>query len=191
MKSHIRHALTVMAMAALSAPVLAEGHGRVAADADQTAPIYTLGAGDNLRISVFGVPELSGEFSVTPGGKLSFPLIGQVEAIGKTVAQLQAEIAHRLTPQYVLDPKVTVDVLNYRPFYILGEVNKPGAYPYQDGMTVQQAVAVANGYTYRGNRKKVFLRHRNDTTEHSYQITGSSPVWVLPGDTVRIGERYF
>ena len=82
-------------------------------------------------------------------------------------------------------------MLNYRPFFILGEVNKPGQYPYVDGLTLAQAVATAGGYTYRANNARVFVRHKDQAQETLYSLANGAPVWVLPGDTIRIGERYF
>jgi polysaccharide export outer membrane protein len=86
---------------------------------------------------------------------------------------------------------VSVEVLNYRPFYILGEVNKPGEYPYASGMTVDQAIAKAGGFTYRANEKTAFLRRQTSTGEHPVSLRGISQVAILPGDTIRVGERYF
>jgi protein involved in polysaccharide export with SLBB domain len=90
---------------------------------------YHLGAGDKLRIIVFGEESLTGEFFVSGGGKIAFPLIGDVDAVGLTIPELQAAIAAKLADGYLKQPRVSAEVLNYRPFYILGEVMKPGEYP--------------------------------------------------------------
>jgi protein involved in polysaccharide export with SLBB domain len=151
---------------------------------------YKLGAGDKVRIIVFGESDLTGEFFVPGGsGTISFPLIGDVEAGGLTVGQLQTEIEAKLRDGYLKDPRVSIEVLNYRPFYILGEVTKPGQYPYTNGLTVLNAVATANGFTYRADTRHVFIKHATEPSEHEYPLTSSTP--VAPGDTIRIRERFF
>lgn len=150
---------------------------------------YRLGAGDKLRIAVFGVDALGGEFTVPGSGRVSLPLIGSTQAAGTTVDQLQATIESALRGGYLKDPHVTVEVLNYRPFYILGEVNKPGEYPYTDGLTVLNAVARAEGFTYRARTKIFKRRSLNEADEHVEKLTAGAP--VQPGDTIRIQERSF
>ncbi|MGZ3297660.1 MAG: polysaccharide biosynthesis/export family protein, partial [Asticcacaulis sp.] len=103
---------------------------------------YHLGAGDKIRVSVFGEPDLAGTVAVTGDGKISLPLIGEVQAAGMTAPQLQSAIEAIYRQGYLKDPKVNVEVLNFRPFYILGEVKLPGEYPYDNGMTVVKAVAL-------------------------------------------------
>ena len=151
---------------------------------------YHLGSGDKLRITVYNEPALTGEYSVTPAGAVAFPLIGTVAVADHTIEQVTNDITHRLDKGYVQDPRVSVEVMNFRPFYILGEVNKPGEYPYSSGLTVEKAVALAGGFTYRANARTVFVRRDNGPGEGSVQLRGV-PVSVLPGDTIRIGERYF
>jgi protein involved in polysaccharide export with SLBB domain len=151
---------------------------------------YKLGAGDKVRIIVFGENDLTGEFFVPGGsGTISFPLIGDVAASGLTVGQLQTEIEAKLRDGYLKDPHVSIEVLNYRPFYILGEVTKPGEYPYTNGLTVLNAVATANGFTYRADTRHVFIKHATEGAGHEYPLTSSTP--VAPGDTIRISERFF
>jgi len=150
---------------------------------------YKLGPGDKVRIIVFNEQSLSNEFQIGSDGKLAFPLIGSVEASGKTPGDVQAELERRLGDGYLNSPKVSVEVLNFRPFYILGEVNKPGQYPYAAGMTVLSGVATASGFTYRADKRVVFLRRDGTTKEIPVRITPD--LMIAPGDTVRIGERYF
>lgn len=159
-----------------------------AATTDQSSLSYRLGAGDKLRVGVFGEPDLSGEFDVPGNGNVSLPLIGQVKATGLTLSEFEGEIREKLQEGYLTNPKVTVEVLNYRPFYIIGEVGKPGEYPYTDGMTVLNAVAVAGGFTYRANDSQVYIT-RNGGEEVAYQVGRS--IRVLPGDIVRVPERFF
>jgi len=151
---------------------------------------YRLGAGDRVRVTVFNEPSLTGEYNITPGGALAFPLIGMVSAGGRTIDAVQQELTGKLAEGYVNDPRVSVEVLTYRPFYILGEVNRPGEYSYASGMTLEQAIARAGGFTYRANEKTVFLRRQTATGESSVPLR-SAQVAVLPGDTIRVGERYF
>ncbi len=150
---------------------------------------YALGSSDRLRITVFGHPTLSGEFEVDGRGSISMPLIGQVQALGLSTVELENTIATSLSEGYVLDPRVSVEVINYRPFYILGEVGRPGEYPYTSGLTVQNAVAAAGGFSYRANKRAVFIKSIDSNEEIAYDLTPSTV--VKPGDTIRIGERIF
>ncbi|QGZ94072.1 polysaccharide biosynthesis/export family protein [Terricaulis silvestris] len=149
---------------------------------------YRLGAGDQLRITVFNEPELTGQFVVGSSGSIAYPLVGSVNAAGRTVPEFTEALQAALST-YVRAPSVSVEVTNYRPFFILGEVQRPGTYPYSASLTVLNAVATAGGFTYRANRGRVYIRHANGTTENAFDITVATP--VLPGDTVRIGERLF
>lgn len=157
------------------------------AKADPTLD-YRLGSGDKLRVIVFGEDDLSGEFDVTGAGKVSLPLIGQVQAAGMTLDEFEAEVRSKLEQGYLTNPKVSVEVLNYRPFYIIGEVDKPGQYPYTNGMNVINAVAVAGGFTYRAKQDEVYIT-RDGEKEKAY--SADQAVKVLPGDIVRIPERFF
>ena len=150
---------------------------------------YKLGVADKVRVLVFNEPTLSGEFTVNANGSLAIPLIGDVAARDRTTSQVRDDIQHQFANGYLRDPKVSIDVLTFRPFYILGEVNKPGEYPYSSGLTVLNAVATAQGFTYRADRKRVFIKSINGSTEAVREL--SSGTFVHPGDTIRIGERYF
>tara|TARA_R110000751_G_scaffold24143_1_gene66117 strand:- start:45131 stop:45721 length:591 start_codon:yes stop_codon:yes gene_type:complete len=150
---------------------------------------YTLGTGDKLRINVFGQPELSGEFVVDGTGAISLPLIGQVTAIGLSTQELETTIAANLSNGFLLEPRVSAEVINYRPFYILGEVGRPGEYPFNSGLTVLNAVAAAGGFTYRANKKVVFIKSADGNQEVPFELDTNTV--VKPGDTLRIGERIF
>jgi polysaccharide export outer membrane protein len=151
---------------------------------------YRLGTGDKLKISVFGEETLSGEFVISGGpGTISFPLIGDVKAAGLTLTELRSAIESELKPDYLKDPHVSIEVLNYRPFYILGEVAKPGEYPYSNGLTVLNAVATANGFTDRANTRNVYIKRAGASSELQMRLDATT--LVEPGDTVRIGERFF
>lgn len=150
---------------------------------------YRLGADDKVRVIVYGEDDITGEYSVNSTGKMSLPLVGEVQAAGLTIPELQSEIQQAYMDGYLKDPKVSAEVLNYRPFYILGEVMKPGTYPFENGLTVLKAVATAEGFTYRANTKRVYIKRPEETDEHEYPLT--STTLVAPGDTIRIGERFF
>lgn len=149
---------------------------------------YRLGSGDELRVTVFGEAELTGQFLVGSQGTIAYPLVGDVRAAGLTVGEFTQSLQQALQA-FVRAPNVSVQVTNYRPFYILGEVQRPGTYPYSTDLTVLNAVATAGGFTYRANRGRVYIRRANETEERAYPLTIATP--VLPGDTVRIGERLF
>lgn len=153
--------------------------------------VYRLAADDKLKITVFGEEALSREYVISSQGDLSFPLLGDIPAAGLTVSELQASVAHGLSKGYLNDPRVSVEVLNYRPFYILGEVVRAGEFPYSNGLTVPQAVALAGGYTYRADERRVYIRRAGQPTEEVYDLRSGRPVYVAPGDTIRVGERYF
>lgn len=154
-----------------------------------TGPIEVR-AGDRLRVTVYGEAQLTGDYFVDPGGSLSLPLVGTVQVAGMTKAELERLLTERLRrAQYVIDPKVTVDIASFKPFYVLGEVEKPGEYPYQGGLNVESAVAVAGGHTYRASETRVLIQRLGDT---GYRECPRSPkILVYPGDVVRLPERYF
>jgi protein involved in polysaccharide export with SLBB domain len=146
---------------------------------------YRLGPGDKLRIQVLGAEDLTGDYSVGDNGTISSPLIGEVKAVGLTRAQLEQAMAQKLAQGYLKDPKVSVTITTYRPFYIFGEVNKPGEYPYASGMRVLQAVALSGGYTYRANQNYVVV------TRHGEDRKAVATTQILPDDIIRVPERFF
>lgn len=160
-----------------------------AAPIAEAAAGYRLGPADKLRVLVFDEENLSGEFVVSGTGMVAYPLVGEVKAEGLTVAEFQDALQSRLAAGYLRDPRVSVEVMAYRPFYILGEVNKPGEYPFTDDLTVLNAVARASGFTYRANTKVIFIRRAGGGRETEYQLNATTP--VLPGDTIRVSERFF
>lgn len=162
------------------------------APAAQTAaadPNYRLAAGDKVRVTVYGHEDLSGEFDVDGTGRLSLPLIREVNAAGLTVRDLEDAIIGRLSPDYLKQPQVSVAVLNYRPFYIMGEVQTPGSYPYVNGMTVMNAVAVAGGFTYRAKKGTVQVLREGEGGQRKLDLPLDAP--VLPGDVIEVRERFF
>jgi polysaccharide export outer membrane protein len=177
------------AFAAMLLAACAGGGANSAALHQLSAVDYRLGTGDQLRVTIFGEADLSGEYVITDQGAVSFPLVGEVPAAGKTVSEFSADLDARLRQGYVRQPNLAVEVLNFRPFYILGEVTQPGTYPYSANLTVMNAVATAKGFSYRADQRRVYIKHADQTEERAYRLTTSTP--VLPGDTIRIGERHF
>lgn len=150
---------------------------------------YRLSIGDKLRITVYGHEDLSGEFDVDATGNLSLPLIGDVRATGLTANELEAEITNLLRPDYLKNPRVSAELLNYRPFYIFGEVKTPGSFPYANGMTVISAVAVAGGFTYRARKNRIRIT-RGDGDDKA-EFNAQDDTLILPGDVIEVPERFF
>jgi polysaccharide export outer membrane protein len=150
---------------------------------------YRLGTGDKVKITVYGEEDLSGEFSVDGSGQVQLPLVGQVRAAGLSLREFAAEVREALGSKYLRDPKVSAQIVNYRPFYIIGEVNKPGEFPYENGLSVLGAVALAGGFTYRADESAVYIRRNGSSQEQEFPTSASTRVY--PGDIIRIGERLF
>jgi polysaccharide export outer membrane protein len=150
---------------------------------------YTLGPGDRVRVIVFGQDSLSNSFAVDGSGHISMPLIGPVQASGRTPSQLSGEIAARLRAGYIREPRVSVEVEAYRPFFILGEVTTAGQYPFVNGMSVETAVAIAGGYTARARKDSAQITRTQGDRTVNVEAPVTTP--VRPGDTIYIPERFF
>jgi protein involved in polysaccharide export with SLBB domain len=150
---------------------------------------YKLGAGDKVHIVVFGENDLTGDYDVDGSGNVRMSLIGEVEAAGISLRDFEKRVKTALDDGYMKDAQVSVSVVNYRPFYIIGEVNKPGEYPYVNNMSVLNAIALAGGYTYRANQGDVYIQRSGDTEEKTYPADQNTKVY--PGDIVRVRERFF
>ena len=150
---------------------------------------YALRPNDQLRIRVYNEPELSGEYQVDGGGFVSVPLAGQVKAAGLTAGPLERAITSKLVKGLIRDPRVAVQILNYGPFYVHGEVKRAGEYPYRPGQTLSDAIASAGGFTYRANENKVYVRRAGANIEDAYPA--DVPVPIYPGDNIRVPERFF
>lgn len=177
---------------AITSVVTADGSEVLLADASQEQRElveYRLGSGDRLRVIVFGEDTLSGEYTVDGSGAVSLPLIGEVTAGGLSLREFQRAVEASLRDGYLNDPRVSAEVMNFRPFYIMGEVRDPGEYPFTSGLTVVNAVATAGGFSYRANTRVVFIKRAGADREVQYPLTVNTP--VQPGDTIRIGERFF
>lgn len=155
---------------------------------DPLQRIYKLGVGDKLKLTVFGEENLSGQFEVNALGNISVPLIGEVPAQGQSLGEFRNSVARRLADGYLKNPKVNVDILNYRPIYVHGEVKNGGEFPYRNGLSLRDAVAMAGGYTYRADQSYLYIGR---DAEADAAIKMPSDVPVLPGDNIRIPERFF
>ena len=150
---------------------------------------YRIAAGDSVRVVVFGHDDLSGDCKVDGAGRCSLPLIISVDAAGLTALELELVITGQLQPDYLKNPRVNVEITDYRPIYVLGEVRVPGSYPYSAGMTVVNAIALAGGYSHRAARSKIDVIKAADT-EKIKQSTREEDERA-PGDVIEIHERFF
>ncbi len=153
-------------------------------------PDYKLGANDRLRITVFGQPTLTGEYTLDGNGVLAFPLIGNVPASGVTTSQLQQTIATKLSPDYLVNPNVSAEVISRRPFYVIGEVQKPGNYTFVTSLTAINAVAMAGGFTRRARKNDFYVR-RTSADGQTVRVEAHSGTLLQPGDTLEVRERIF
>jgi polysaccharide biosynthesis/export protein len=150
---------------------------------------YHLGPGDHVRIKVYNDDSVSGDYAVGSNGHISIPLVGDVEAAGLTTRQLEQTIVKRMQGKIARDPKINVEIIAYAPFYIYGEVQKAGEYPFRPGLTVADAVATAGGLTYRANEDRIYVRHAGATGER--EVTLETPTRIFPGDNIHVAERMF
>jgi polysaccharide biosynthesis/export protein len=151
---------------------------------------YRLGPGDAVRLITFGEDALTGEFRVSDAGTIAVPLLGGVRAAGLTPAELEQSVSNKLKQGKLLrDPSVAAEVTAYRPIFVLGEVNKPGQYPYQPGMTVVTAAAVAGGFTYRAIEG--YASVVRTVNEHAMEGKATRQTYLQPGDVVTVFERRF
>lgn len=150
---------------------------------------YKLGSGDKLKITVFGEDDLTGEFSINSEGEISFPLIGDIPVSGLSIIELNLLLVRELKDGYLVSPKVSIQILKLRPFYIMGEVKKPGSYEYISGMKIINAVVLAGGYTHRANTKSISIKRKNGIDSEEIEVNENSI--VVPGDTIKVKERFF
>lgn len=189
-KSFFYQPLAALALALVShSGALAQSRVAVSPESSlSVAEAYRLGAGDKLRIEVYKEEEITGEYEVDSSGNLSLKLIGTIPAAGRSLPELVKVIETKLLDGYLLNPRVAIDVLNYRPFYVLGEVNSPGSFPFVAGMTVLKAIALAGGYTFRARTSKIELIRANAPDQ---TVLVDQNTLLLPGDIIRIKERFF
>jgi len=150
---------------------------------------YRLGAGDRVRVTVYGEEDLSGEFQVDSAGYIRLPLIGQVQASGHSAYQLEGNVEASLENGYLKNPRVSIEVTTYRPFYIIGQVNRPGQYAYVSNMSALDAIGLAGGFTEHAVESTVRIRHEGEGKEHA--VAPDETVKVRPGDVIRVDQTLF
>lgn len=186
-----RHGLSIALILAASAVTSSCTSYRPPPKAFQEATIqpYRVDSGDRLRVTVFDQKDLTTTYSVDQAGYISFPLIGAVPARGRTLQELEGQIAAKLKQGYLRDPDVSIEVDRYRSIFVMGEVGQPGQYTYVPGMTIQNAIAVAGGYTARANQANADVTRKINGNIMTGRINISNP--VLAGDTIYVRERLF
>jgi protein involved in polysaccharide export with SLBB domain len=188
--SQFRLSAAVLAAALLTGACADGGDGPVTElKPQQVSRVYRLGIGDKLKVNVFGENDLSGTFEVNALGNVPMPLIGEMPAKGRGIAEFRDAVARRLAQGYLTQPKVSVEIVNYRPIYVHGEVRNGGEFAFKQGLKLRDAVAVAGGYTYRAEKSYVLLTREGDSGE--IKVAGGADIEVLPGDNIRIPERFF
>ena len=168
----------------LTGLILLQSFGSFANDSQN----YILGAGDKIEIKVFGQPDLDVTSLLGNSGEINYPFLGKVKLVGLSISQVEQTISKGLQPDYLVNPNIYAQVVEYRPFYIHGEVKKPGGYPYQPAMTVNQAIALAGGLTERASDDKIFI-FKEQTKQQ--QQKGSLNSQIAAGDTIKIEQRLF
>lgn len=176
----LRRAALTMLLALLGAAAVAQ---------EQPADEYRLAVGDRVKVTVYGHEDLSGEFEVDASGDVSLPLINEIPAAGRSLDELEAAIVDALQPDYLIQPRVSVELLSLRPVYVLGEVEAPGSYPFHSGMTVVNAIAEAGGFTYRARRNRIRIVRSGKDGDVELQAELNTP--LQPGDVIEIPERFF
>lgn len=150
---------------------------------------YQLGSGDRINISVFGQDDLSMEIRLPDVGTINYPFLGELKLVGMTAAEVESLIYEGLLGDYLVNPSVSVSIIEYRPFFIDGEVKRPGGYPYQPGLSVNKAAALAGGYTERANRDKITIVRESDGQQFEFSVSVTD--MIQPGDIVTVNQRFF
>ncbi|MEK6805829.1 MAG: polysaccharide biosynthesis/export family protein [Pseudomonadota bacterium] len=184
----MRVLIVVLALCALTI-----GCALAPATAPPTIPFdrdqYRLGIGDRIRIDVYGENELSLEAQLEGSGLINYPLLGRIQAKGATAPELEKTLATLLSRGYLVDPKVRINIVHYRPIYIYGQVRKTGAYPYSEGLTIEKVMVLAGGLTPIGSLSKIFLVREGFAPDQRERVLLETP--VFPGDTIYFDESLF
>lgn len=190
MREQLKYAAMLLTVAALTACGGAPDglDGNTSALSETAA--HHLAPGDKLKVSVFNEPDLTGEFAIDENGDIAFPLLGELKAAGLGVDEFKASLVEKLQGGFVRNPRVNVDVLNYRPINVIGEVKNAGQYPYRPGMTARDVAAIAGGYSYRANEGKLYVKRESSKTQITVELDKNN-IAIFPGDNIRIPERYF
>ena len=157
--------------------------------ATELSRVYRLGVGDKIKLTVFGEADMSGTYEVNAIGNVPVPLVGEVPAKGRGIAEFRDTVRSKLAQGFLTNPKISVEVVNFRPIYIHGEVRSGGEFPYKNGLKLRDAIALAGGYTYRANETRVILVR--DGSPAQVTVTLPADIDVLPGDNIRVPERFF
>jgi protein involved in polysaccharide export with SLBB domain len=153
-------------------------------------PGYTLNAGDSIRIYVYGEPDLTFErLLIGHNGRISYPFLGELKVTGKSAAQLQQVLINGLKPDYLIDPRISVSIVKYRPFFVNGEVKSPGGVDFQPGLTLRKAISLAGGFTERANKKEVLVIADRDPDLKEQKV--SLDYRVQPGDIFTVQDTFF
>lgn len=185
-----RHDITIRSLLALllAMALLAVTTGPVRAQTGPEQNQYHLGTGDLIRIQVHNEDDLTLEARITSAGSVHFPFLGDIQVSGRTPVQLQTQITDGLRGDFLVDPKVSVSILDYRPFYVNGEVKKPGGFPFKPGLTVQKAIALAGGLTERASSSKIYIIPEDAPDSRKQASMNTS---VGPGDIITIEQSFF
>lgn len=170
-------------------PYVAAANSTTQTVSAESYPEIRLSPGDRLRVTVFGEERLSGDYDLDLNGNASLPLAGTVRLAGMTKAEAEAAVSKKLRSEYLRNPKVTVDVTSFRPFYVTGQVERPGEFPYRNRLNLISALAVAGGPTYRASRSKIYIQRGGVGAFQEFEPSPTVP--VFPGDVIRVPERYF
>ena len=157
--------------------------------------VYRLGAGDLIAISVYDEPDLSLELRIGLSGAVSYPLLGDIDVAGLSPKELEQKLVERLKGPYLVDPSVSVSIMEYRPFYVTGEVEKPGSYPFHPGLTIDRAISIAGGFTERASKSRIYVVHDRTSSERGVdsiqkERTKLADV-VRPGDVITVEQGFF
>lgn len=153
-------------------------------------PTYTLNAGDSIRIYVYGEPDLTFEnLLIGQNGRIPYPFLGELTVEGKTAAEVQAMLTNGLRPDYLVDPRISVSIVKYRPFFVNGEVNRPGGLDFQPGLTLRKAISLAGGFTERANKKQVLVISDSDPERREQKV--GMDYEVRPGDIFTVEDTFF
>lgn len=183
-----RNSLAILLTALLFSLVLSMSSFAQSAEVKLIGP-YQVDTGDEIHVTVFDHDDLSGTFRIDGSGDIAFPLVGNVNVRGLNLRSLKHKIISKLKPDYLKNPRVNIEILNYRPFYIIGEISKPGSYPYVHGMTIVNAIALAGGYTDRARENRLLVIRAKDTER--VKRAANPNTLVMPGDVIEIPERFF
>ncbi len=162
--------------------------------------IGELGAGDKFQLTVHNEEQLSGEFTVSSEGTISYPYLGKIEVSGKTCSDLETELATGLSDGYLNQPSVRCAITEYnsKRIFIFGEVNAPGSFPYRSNITIIEAMALAGGFSTQADTNRTKLSRVINGTEIQVQVPvqeivegRSRNIKLLPGDIVFIPENRY